>query len=103
MPLERVVAYALDASESNSVLTRADSASSEAAAPSQLSPREHEVALLVARGLSNPRIAAQLIIGQRTVQSHVSNILNKLGLSSRVQVAGWVAEHYGTGVGQHHP
>jgi predicted ATPase/DNA-binding CsgD family transcriptional regulator/transcriptional regulator with XRE-family HTH domain len=102
MPLEGVLTYALDVIRSQGGPTGADGAPSEVAPLGQLSPREREVALLVARGLSNPRIAAELIIGERTVQSHVSNILNKLGLSSRVQVAGLVAE-YGPGIGQHNP
>jgi predicted ATPase/DNA-binding CsgD family transcriptional regulator len=56
-----------------------------------LSPRELEVARLVADGASNSETAARLFISERTVESHVASILNKLGLSSRVQVARWVA------------
>ena len=100
MPLEGVLTSALDAIRSQGGITGTDGTDSEVAPLGQLSPREREVALLVARGLSNPRIAAELIIGERTVQSHVSHILNKLGLSSRVQVAGLVAE-YGAGMGPH--
>jgi DNA-binding CsgD family transcriptional regulator len=59
--------------------------------------REQEVAVLVAQGLSNPQIAGELVIGERTVQTHVGNILSRLGLSSRAQVATWVTErHLGT-------
>jgi non-specific serine/threonine protein kinase len=56
-----------------------------------LSPRELEVARLVADGASNAQTAAQLFIGERTVESHVASIFNKLGVDSRVQVARWVA------------
>jgi non-specific serine/threonine protein kinase len=59
----------------------------------ELSPRELEVARLVADGLSNPAIAAELFVSRATVKTHVSHILTKLGLQSRAQVAGWVAEH----------
>jgi DNA-binding NarL/FixJ family response regulator len=59
----------------------------------RLSAREQEVARLVARGLTNPEIAAKLIIGERTVQTHVSNILSKSRLGSRVQVASWLVEY----------
>jgi non-specific serine/threonine protein kinase len=58
-----------------------------------LSAREREVAALVARGMTNPQIARELVIGDRTAQSHVASILAKLGLSSRVQIAAWVIEH----------
>ena len=59
----------------------------------ELSARELEVARLVADGLSNPAIAAELFVSRATVKTHVSHILSKLGLQSRAQVAGWVAEH----------
>jgi DNA-binding NarL/FixJ family response regulator len=56
-----------------------------------LSARELEVARLVADGASNSETAARLFISERTVESHVASIFNKLGLDSRVQVARWVA------------
>lgn len=52
-----------------------------------LSEREIEVFEKIALGLSNAEIADSLFIGQKTVKTHVSNILNKLGLSDRTQVA----------------
>ena len=56
-----------------------------------LGKREADVARLVADGLSNKQIGAKLFISERTVDSHVRNILNKLGFNSRAQIAGWVA------------
>jgi DNA-binding NarL/FixJ family response regulator len=56
-----------------------------------LGQRETEVARLLAGGLSNKEIGARLFISERTVDSHVRNILNKLGFSSRAQIAGWIA------------
>jgi DNA-binding CsgD family transcriptional regulator len=61
--------------------------------PFELSARELEVARLVADGLSNPAIASALFISVPTVKTHVSHILAKLGLESRVQLASWVAGH----------
>ncbi|HVH63301.1 MAG TPA: LuxR C-terminal-related transcriptional regulator, partial [Candidatus Dormibacteraeota bacterium] len=57
----------------------------------QLSNRETDVARLVADGLSNKQIGARLFISERTVDSHVRSILNKLGFDSRAQIAGWIA------------
>jgi non-specific serine/threonine protein kinase len=59
----------------------------------ELSARELEVARLVADGLSNPAIAAELFVSVATVKTHVSHILGKLGLDSRVQLANWLAAH----------
>jgi DNA-binding CsgD family transcriptional regulator len=52
-----------------------------------LTDTEGKIALLVAEGLSNPDIATQLYLSRRTVQTHVSHILAKLGLRSRVELA----------------
>lgn len=56
---------------------------------SRLSQREREVAALVAQGLSNDAIATALFISERTARTHVSNILTKMDLSSRTQLALW--------------
>ena len=52
-----------------------------------LTPREEEVATLVAQGLTNSQIASELFISERTVDHHVEKILKKLNLSSRKLVA----------------
>ena len=56
-----------------------------------LTPREREVAALIAEGLTNREIAARLVVAQRTAEGHVENILSKLGFTSRAQVAAWLA------------
>jgi predicted ATPase/DNA-binding SARP family transcriptional activator/DNA-binding CsgD family transcriptional regulator len=54
-----------------------------------ISRREREVVALIARGLTNRQIAHELTIAERTADTHVSNILTKLGLTSRAQIAAW--------------
>lgn len=54
-----------------------------------LSPREREVLALVGQGMSNRDIAEKLYISERTARSHVSNVLTKLGFTSRTQAALW--------------
>ena len=55
-----------------------------------LTRREQEVARLIATGMSNRRIAEHLFVSERTAESHVQHIFNKLGFTSRSQVAAWV-------------
>ncbi len=57
-----------------------------------LTAREREIAVLVARGLSNRDIATRLVISKRTVDAHVNHIFAKLGLSSRVQLTIWLRD-----------
>ncbi len=58
----------------------------------ELTEREREVAALIAQGKSNREIADVLVVGYRTVEAHVSNILSKLGFTSRAQIAVWAVE-----------
>jgi DNA-binding NarL/FixJ family response regulator len=57
----------------------------------RLTAREQEVAILIAYGFTNRQIAEQLVIALRTADNHVQHIFDKLGLTSRSQVAAWVA------------
>jgi DNA-binding NarL/FixJ family response regulator len=59
---------------------------------SVLTAREQEVAVLVARGLTNRQISTRLGISERTAGNHVARILSKLGLRSRTQIASWATE-----------
>jgi non-specific serine/threonine protein kinase len=59
-----------------------------------LTPREKEVALLVAREFTNRQIASELMLSELTVATHVRNILRKLGLYSRNQIAAWFTEQH---------
>ena len=58
-----------------------------------LTPREREIVALVATGRTNRQIADTLVLSGRTVETHVRNILGKLELSSRAQIAVWAVEH----------
>jgi non-specific serine/threonine protein kinase len=87
LSLDEAVAYALETGEPTEPL-----AGPEPVSP--LTPREGEVAQLVAEGLSNKQIAARLLISQRTAESHVENILAKLGFASRTQIAAWAARRH---------
>jgi DNA-binding CsgD family transcriptional regulator len=68
------------------------------AGPDALTPREREVVALLAEGLTNAQLAERLYISPRTAAVHVSNILTKLGMSSRTEAAAW-AVRSGLGAG----
>ena len=68
-----------------------DTDPSDQIATGPLAKREVEVARLVAEGLTNKQIGTRLFISERTVATHVRNILNKLGFGSRAQIASWMA------------
>lgn len=65
----------------------------EVAPPDALTERENDVLKLLARGKANKEIARDLIIGEKTVKTHVSNILLKLGVQSRTQAALYAAQN----------
>ena len=60
---------------------------------SDLTDREQEVLRLIAVGMNNRQIAETMIISEKTVKTHVSNILSKLGLEDRTQAAIWAIKH----------
>ena len=57
-----------------------------------LTPREREVAVLIAQGKTSREVADLLVVSERTAEVHVSNILGKLGFTSRAQIAAWAVE-----------
>ncbi len=84
MTFDQAIAYAQTASDSDKPPTPL---------PGDLTRREREVARLIAEGKSNREIADVLVIAERTVEGHVSNILSKLGFRSRSQISVWVVEN----------
>lgn len=89
MSLEEAAEYALseDADQPESPIGQEPSAQDEPMG--DLTPREQEVATLVARGLTNRQVSTELSISERTAANHVAKILKKLGLRSRIQIASW--------------
>jgi DNA-binding CsgD family transcriptional regulator len=88
MSAEEAVEYAL----SEEVAPAPESPPADRRTDGPLTRREKEVATLVARGLTNRQIAQELVISERTVDKHVTNLLKKLNLHSREQVAVRMAE-----------
>jgi len=88
LTLDEAVAYAL--ADAPTVPARAADRSAGDVRP--LTRREREIALLVARGLTNRQIANQLVIAERTVEGHVERLRAKVGVRSRTGVAVWVVE-----------
>jgi DNA-binding NarL/FixJ family response regulator len=87
MPIDEAIALAL---------TDNDPPPADAAAEAgwgRLSPREREVSLLIAQGLTNRQIARAMAITEKTVGSHVDHIMTKLDLRSRTRIAVWATQH----------
>ncbi len=88
LPLATAIEIAL---ESAAPFVSAEQGTSAPTAQSVLSRREQEVAALIAEGLTNRQIDERLVIAPRTADTHVANILTKLGFTSRSQIASWTA------------
>lgn len=77
----------IDPALTSRVLERVRSGPAEEPALAALSEQEHNVLTLIAEGLTNRQIAAQMFLSEKTVKNYVSSILTKLGLESRTQAA----------------
>ncbi len=83
---ERAVTYAQD------VARKATAAQKARAKLDELTPREREVAALIAQARSNGEIAEELVMSKRTVEKHISNIRSKLAFTKRAQIVRWAIE-----------
>ena len=91
MSMEQAIEYALSEERPTFPISPAPERASADEAP-HLTRREREVAALVARGFTSRQIAKELVVSERTVDNHVANILKKLSLHSREQIAARMAE-----------
>src|ERR1700742_2347667 len=96
-PRERLIEAMLSPSITRRLIedfaARSDPIEPPAAVLAELTPREREVLVLVAHGLSNAEIAARLVVTEATVKSHVGAVLLKLDLRDRVQAVVFAYEH----------
>ena len=86
LSLELAVAFAHD------VASKADAKQKARRKLDELTPREREVAALIARARSNEEIAEDLVVSKRTVEKHISNIRSKLTFTNRAQIVRWAIE-----------
>ena len=82
MSLDDVIAFAMS-------IAQRDADDQTDGQVGKLSPREREVAILLAEGCTNRQIAERLVVSERTAENHVQRLMNRLGLRSRTQVAAW--------------
>jgi non-specific serine/threonine protein kinase len=93
LSLDEAIAYALTTEAPVTATTSAVAQPAPRTVPGGLSPRERDVARLIAQGQTNRQIAETLVIAEWTVDTHVRHILTKLTFRSRAQVAAWATEH----------
>jgi non-specific serine/threonine protein kinase len=86
LSLEQAVAYTQD------VALKAAAAQTARKKLDELTPREREVAALVAQAKSNGEIAQELVVSKRTVETHIANIRSKLRFTNRAQIVRWALE-----------
>ncbi|MEO8288832.1 MAG: tetratricopeptide repeat protein [Chloroflexota bacterium] len=91
MTLDQALIFATEyTSEQHDSLAKEESARPSASPPcGDLTQRECEIAALIADSITNAGIAEMLVVSKRTVETHISNILSKLGFTSRGQIAAW--------------
>jgi non-specific serine/threonine protein kinase len=92
LSMDEAIEEALGEGEPAPMLAPSAEPASAARAADPLSPREREVAALIAQGLTNRQIAEALVISEWTADTHVRHILTKLEFRSRAQVAAWATE-----------
>jgi DNA-binding CsgD family transcriptional regulator len=96
MGLDRAIAYALSGEKPSkhlSPVSSRPSASSTPEYPAGLSPREVEVLRLVVEGLTNAQAAKELYLSPRTIETHLTSVYHKLGVSSRTAATRFALEH----------
>jgi non-specific serine/threonine protein kinase len=93
MPFEQALELPLAATETPPEQTDQPPDASGKRVP-ELTPREQQVAALLAEGLTNRQIAERLVITERTVAAHIEHILDKLTFTSRTQIGVWASEHH---------
>jgi DNA-binding CsgD family transcriptional regulator/tetratricopeptide (TPR) repeat protein len=86
LSLEQAVAYAQELAGQAAAATRSQNQ------PGALTRRERDVALRIAQGKSNGEIADELVVSKRTVETHIANILSKLGYRNRAQIVRWAID-----------
>jgi DNA-binding CsgD family transcriptional regulator len=86
LALEQALAYAQD------IALKVTTAQQTRQQLRQLTPREYEVAMLIAQAKSNTEIAEELVVSKRTIESHIASIRSKLSFTTRSQIVRWVIE-----------